>query len=46
MLPMGEIAIDYLTSYEQEARPLLIKNGQCDSYGQYLRIFGQHSEYL
>ncbi|HIF89062.1 MAG TPA: site-specific tyrosine recombinase XerD [Candidatus Thioglobus sp.] len=32
MLPMGEIAIDYLTVYEQEARPLLLKNGQCDSY--------------
>jgi integrase/recombinase XerD len=32
MLPMGEVAIDYLTSYEQEARPLLLKNGQCDSY--------------
>jgi len=32
MLPMGEIAIDYLTAYEQEARPLLLKNGQCDSY--------------
>jgi len=32
MLPIGEIAIDYLTTYEQEARPLLLKNGQCDSY--------------
>ena len=32
MLPMGEVAIDYLTLYEQEARPLLLKNGQCDSY--------------
>ena len=32
MLPMGEIAIDYLTAYEKEARPLLLKNGQCDSY--------------
>jgi integrase/recombinase XerD len=32
MLPMGEIAIDYLTTYEKEARPLLLKNGQCDSY--------------
>ena len=32
MLPMGEIAIDYLTTYEQEARPLLLKNGQCDSF--------------
>ena len=32
MLPMGEVAIDYLTAYEKEARPLLLKNGQCDSY--------------
>jgi len=32
MLPMGEIAIDHLTAYEQEARPLLLKNGQCDSF--------------
>lgn len=32
MLPMGEIAIDCLAAYEQEARPLLLKNGQCDSY--------------
>lgn len=32
MLPMGEIAIDCLTAYEKEARPLLLKNGQCDSY--------------
>lgn len=32
MLPMGEVAIDYLATYEQEARPLLLKNGQCDSY--------------
>ena len=32
MLPMGEIAIDYLAIYEKDVRPLLLKNGQCDSY--------------
>ena len=32
MLPLGEIAIDYLDEYENNARPILLKNGQCDSY--------------
>ena len=32
MLPLGEIAIDYLAAYEKNVRPLLLKNGQCDSY--------------
>ena len=32
MLPLGEIAIDFLDEYEKNARPLLLKNGQCDSY--------------
>jgi len=32
VLPMGEIAIDYLMKYETNARPLLLKNGQSDSY--------------
>ena len=32
ILPMGEIAIDYLTAYELNARPILLKNGQSDSY--------------
>jgi len=32
VLPMGEIAIDYLTKYETNARPMLLKNGQSDSY--------------
>ena len=32
MLPLGEIAIDFLSEYEKNARPLLLKNGQCDSY--------------
>ena len=32
MLPLGEIAIDYLDGYEKKARPILLKNGQCDSY--------------
>jgi len=32
MLPLGEIAIDYLDEYEKNARPALLKNGQCDSY--------------
>ncbi|MDA9102897.1 site-specific tyrosine recombinase XerD [Candidatus Thioglobus sp.] len=32
LLPMGEIAIDYLTRYELNARPALLKNGQSDSY--------------
>jgi len=32
ILPMGEIAIDYLTTYELNSRPILLKNGQSDSY--------------
>jgi len=32
VLPMGEIAIDYLLKYETNARPMLLKNGQSDSY--------------
>ena len=32
LLPMGEIAIDYLTKYELNSRPTLLKNGQNDSY--------------
>ena len=32
VLPMGEIAIDYLLKYETNARPVLLKNGQSDSY--------------
>ena len=32
LLPMGEIAIDYLTKYELNSRPALLKNGQSDSY--------------
>jgi len=32
VLPMGEIAIDYLMKYEINARPMLLKNGQSDSY--------------
>jgi len=32
VLPMGEIAIDYLMKYETNTRPLLLKNGQSDSY--------------
>ncbi|MDA9058289.1 site-specific tyrosine recombinase XerD [Candidatus Thioglobus sp.] len=32
LLPMGEIAIDYLTKYELNSRPTLLKNGQSDSY--------------
>ncbi len=32
MLPLGEIAIDYLAEYEKNSRPMLLKNGQCDSY--------------
>ena len=32
MLPLGEIAIDYLAEYEKNSRPTLLKNGQCDSY--------------
>ena len=32
VLPMGEIAIDYLMKYETNVRPILLKNGQSDSY--------------
>jgi len=32
VLPMGEMAIDYLMKYETNARPILLKNGQNDSY--------------
>ena len=32
MLPLGEIAIDYLAEYEKNSRPTLLKNDQCDSY--------------
>ncbi|SMN14752.1 Site-specific recombinase XerD [uncultured Candidatus Thioglobus sp.] len=32
MLPMGEIAMDYLTIYEQKARSFLLKSGQTDAY--------------
>ena len=32
VLPMGEMAIDYLMKYEINARPVLLKNGQSDSY--------------
>ena len=32
VLPMGEMAIDYLTQYEKNTRPVLLKNGQSDSY--------------
>ena len=32
VLPMGEMAIDYLMQYETNTRPVLLKNGQSDSY--------------
>ena len=32
MLPMGEVAMDYLSIYEEKARPLLLKSGQTDAY--------------
>jgi len=32
VLPMGEMAIDYLMKYETNARPMLLKNSQSDSY--------------
>jgi integrase/recombinase XerD len=32
ILPMGEIAMDYLNTYEQKARPYLLKSGQTDHY--------------
>ena len=32
MLPLGEVAIDFLDQYEKNSRAVLLKNGQCDSY--------------
>jgi len=32
ILPMGEMAMDYLEIYEKKARPSLLKNGQTDYY--------------
>jgi integrase/recombinase XerD len=32
LLPMGEMAIEYLSQYEKKARPFLIKKGQTDGY--------------
>jgi integrase/recombinase XerD len=32
LLPMGDLAIEYLSKYEKEARPFLIKKGQTDGY--------------
>ncbi|SMN00635.1 Site-specific recombinase XerD [uncultured Candidatus Thioglobus sp.] len=32
VLPMGEVAMDYLTIYEEKSRPFLLKNGQTDAY--------------
>lgn len=32
VLPLGEIAGDYLANYEEKARPFLLKHGQTDSY--------------
>jgi integrase/recombinase XerD len=32
MLPMGEIAMDYLSIYEEKSRPFLLKTGQTDAY--------------
>ncbi|MEO1939114.1 site-specific tyrosine recombinase XerD [Candidatus Thioglobus sp.] len=32
VLPMGEVAMDYLANYEKNARPYLLKNGQTDHY--------------
>ncbi len=32
ILPMGEVAIDYLSIYEQKSRPFLTKNSQTDVY--------------
>ena len=31
MLPLGEVAIDFLDQYEKNSRKVLLKNGQCDS---------------
>ncbi len=32
LLPMGEVAMDYLNTYEKKARPFLLKSGQTDHY--------------
>ncbi len=32
ILPMGEIAMDYLSVYAEKSRPFLLKNGQNDAY--------------
>ena len=32
LLPMGEVAMDYLSIYEEKSRPFLLKNGQTDAY--------------
>jgi integrase/recombinase XerD len=32
MLPMGEVAIDYLGIYEENSRPFLLKSEQTDAY--------------
>jgi len=32
LLPMGDLAMEYLSQYEKEARPFLIKKGQTDGY--------------
>ncbi|MBE8190231.1 MAG: site-specific tyrosine recombinase XerD [Candidatus Thioglobus sp.] len=32
MLPLGEVALDYLQKYEQNSRAFLLKNGQNNSY--------------
>ncbi len=32
ILPMGEIAMDYLSIYAEKSRPFLLKNGQNDAY--------------
>ncbi|AYQ57426.1 hypothetical protein MS2017_1752 [Bathymodiolus thermophilus thioautotrophic gill symbiont] len=32
MLPMGEMAMDYLSIYEEKSRPFLLKTGQTDAY--------------
>ncbi|SFV87831.1 Site-specific recombinase XerD [hydrothermal vent metagenome] len=32
MLPMGEVAMDYLSLYAEKSRPFLLKKGQTDAY--------------
>ncbi|SFV85777.1 Site-specific recombinase XerD [hydrothermal vent metagenome] len=32
ILPMGEVAMDYLSIYEEKSRPFLLKGGQTDAY--------------